>query len=129
VNLSDHLNRSDADVRGVVIKGEVLEVTDEHHNAAIKLQTIQRSKNAKKQVDGIREVLVLLLIIPLSHSLSLFHSLSASLTHIFRSNKKLKLSTLILISRNQHHNLILNNLFTTSSYNSLPQVKWIQKLL
>jgi hypothetical protein len=56
VNLSDHLNRSEADVRGVVIKGEEIPVTDEHHNAAIKLQTVQRSKNAKKHVEAIREV-------------------------------------------------------------------------
>jgi len=56
VNLSDHLDRSEADVRGVVIKGEVIEVTDDHHHAAIKLQTVQRSKNAKKQVEALREI-------------------------------------------------------------------------
>lgn len=62
VNLSDHLDRSEADVRGVVIKGEVIEVTDDHHHAAIKLQTVQRSKNAKKQVEALREVIFYLFI-------------------------------------------------------------------
>ena len=70
VNLSDHLNRSEADVRGVVIKGEEIPVTEEHHNAAIKLQTVQRSKNAKKQVEAIREVLILTLT-PLPNSIFL----------------------------------------------------------
>jgi len=55
-DLQDNLDRSAADVRGIKIKGEDIEVTDAHHSAALKVQNIHRKKEAKRRVDTMREI-------------------------------------------------------------------------
>ena len=55
VDISDNLDRSEADVRGIVhINGEP--TSKEHDDAALKMQRVHRSKQAKKHVEGLREV-------------------------------------------------------------------------
>lgn len=55
VNISDTLDRSEADVRGVVhVNGEPSK--KEHDDAALMMQRVHREKQAKKHVEELREV-------------------------------------------------------------------------
>lgn len=55
VQLSDHLNRGEADVRGVSLPDETT-AKDEHHDAARKVQQVHRGKQAKKHVEALKEI-------------------------------------------------------------------------
>ena len=56
MQLSEHLDREEADIRGVKVKGGEVEATGEHHDAAIRIQNVHRTKHAKKHVAALREV-------------------------------------------------------------------------
>jgi hypothetical protein len=55
VDICDTLDRSEADVRGIV-KVHDEPAKDEHHNAALKMQQVHRGKQAKKHVAALKEV-------------------------------------------------------------------------
>lgn len=56
VDISNTLDRSEADVRGIKVQGHDIVVEDSHHAAALKVQTIHRKKCAVKHVDSLREI-------------------------------------------------------------------------